>query len=477
VFVFVSGCTYKTKQNPHTTRQARRVRLFNKKFCVCIALILFLVQVVLHAPVQANAPAPFAVVPIRVMSWNVAFGQGTDAVKNYDRTASFIASYNPDLVGLCEMPASNVPLLVGLLTQKTGRVWFPHFVPKYGDIDEGNLILTPHPIVSVNARFLSADRSVAQATVKVGGRNVSFFATHFDDASSSNRTVEAGELKSWAANFAEPRIVTGDFNGGPDTPEAVSMTEGYFDAWTEAMNRGTASAYADNPVGMHTRTRRGRIDYVFYSRQNGVLSLNSARIPDIRDLGNPNVAVRLGTLDDKGVRPSDHNLVIADFNLTVDSTPAPTPTPTPTPAPTPTPTPTPAPTPTPSPTSAPVLLTDSLTNRALALHSEFMTRDPFKITSPLNFGSDKRTRVALFAMNINLFPGETESAIIARAMNSSGGVYNLPVKYVGKVAGYDWLWHVVVVLPQDPSLSGNISLTITLHDATSNAVNMAISPQ
>ena len=33
--------------------------------------------------------------------------------------------------------------------------------------------------------------------------------------------IEAGELKSWAANFAEPRIMTGDFNGGPDSCGSV----------------------------------------------------------------------------------------------------------------------------------------------------------------------------------------------------------------------------------------------------------------
>ena len=79
-------------------------------------------------------------------------------------------------------------------------------------------------------------------------------------------------------------------------------------------------------------------------------------------------------------------------------------------------------------------------------------------------------------MNVNLFSGETESAIIARATSSSGGVYDLPVKYVGKVGGYDWLWHVVVVLPQDSSLSGTITLTIALHGATSNPVTIAIAP-
>jgi len=55
-------------------------------------------------------------------------------------------------------------------------------------------------------------------------------------------------------------------------------------------------------------------------------------------------------------------------------------------------------------------------------------------------------------------------------------VYDLPVKYVGKVAGYDWLSFVIIVLPQDSSLSGNITLTFTLHGATSNPVTIAIAP-
>ncbi len=214
---------------------------------MCGSLLLCFLSFFLHANVRAEAPAPFAAVPLRVMSWNTQFGEGTDAVTNYDRTASWIASVNPDLVGLCEVPSGSIPGLVSSLINRTGRTWFYHFVPKYNGTDEGNLILTWHPIVSTNARFLSAQRSVAQATVNIGGRNVSFFATHFDDAASSNRVVEAGELKSWATNFAEPRIMTGDFNGSPDTAEASSMSESYYDSWNEAMNRGTASSYPDNP--------------------------------------------------------------------------------------------------------------------------------------------------------------------------------------------------------------------------------------
>ena len=276
---------------------------------------------------------------LRVLSWNIQFGRGTDDITNYDRLANWIANLNPDLIGLCEIPPGDAVNLVSLLTQKTGQLWFTHFVPKYPGCNEGNLILSRYPIIAVNFLFLSTSRSVAEATISVGGTNVSFFATHLDDAASSNRVAEVDQLKQWAANFSEPRIFTGDFNAGPDTPEALSMTQAYSDSWNDMVNLGTATAYADNPVGLQTRTRRGRIDYVFSSRGSSTLVPRRSKIPDTRDLNNTNVVITLGTLDDKGVRPSDHNPMTTDFDVTTASNPTPTPTPAPIPTPTPTPTP------------------------------------------------------------------------------------------------------------------------------------------
>src|SRR6185503_6047161 len=167
--------------------------------------------------------------------------------------------------------------LVSLLTQKTGRTWYSQFVPKYPGCPEGNLILSRYPLLSVGSFYLSYNRSVAQATISVGGKNINFFATHLDDASSANRYAEVGELTNWAANFAEPRIFAGDFNGGPDTSEAIRMSNSYYDSWAEALNMGTAVAYPDNPVWIQTRTRRGRLDYVFYSRGASNLVLKSTQ--------------------------------------------------------------------------------------------------------------------------------------------------------------------------------------------------------
>lgn len=269
------------------------------------------------ATVQINVSSPPqpSSATLRVLSWNIAFGKGTDNITNWDRTATWITNMNPDVAGLSEMPPDSIGTLVNLVTQKTGRTWYWHFVPKYPNCPEGNLILSKYPLLSTSARYLSYSRSVAQATLSVGGRTINFFATHLDPDSSPARYAQVGELMSWASGFSESRIFVGDFNAGPDTSESVRMTSTYYDTWMRAMSAGTAVAYPDNPIYMHTRTRRGRIDYVWYSIGSGNLFLQGTQIPDTRNLSQTNVVVTIGTLDDRGVRPSDHNPMNASFEI------------------------------------------------------------------------------------------------------------------------------------------------------------------
>jgi len=263
----------------------------------------------------AAPPPPSTTGTLRVLSYNASFGKGTDALENWDRMAQTIANINPDLAGLCEVPSTSVNTLLTLLSQKTGRSWFWYHVPKYDGTTEGNLILSKYSLISTSFRYLSGQRSVAQATVSVAGKTINFFATHLDPDSSGTRYTEVGELMSFASNFSESRIVVGDFNAGPDLSETVRMTSTYYDGWTQAMSAGTAVAYPDNPVWLQTRTRRGRIDYVYFSSGSANLFLNGTQIPDTRNLNNKNVVVLLGTADDYGVRPSDHNPMVANFSI------------------------------------------------------------------------------------------------------------------------------------------------------------------
>jgi len=147
---------------------------------------------------------------------------------------------------------------------------------------------------------------------------------------------------------------------------------------------------------------------------------------------------------------------------------------TPTPTPTPTPTATPTPTPTPTPSAAPALLTNGNSNRAISLHSSLFTAEPFTLLTPNNFSLDQRTRIALFAMNVQLLQGETLSAISVSGVDTRNISYLLPVEALTAISGFDWLSSVVVRLPEDPTLKGDLAITLTLRGLKSNTVLVGI---
>jgi endonuclease/exonuclease/phosphatase family metal-dependent hydrolase len=258
-------------------------------------------------------------VRLKVMSWNIAKSKGTDGNYNLDRTATWIANLNPDLVALCEVmrdsSGDDAQQLASLLGQKTGRTWYWFWIGKYSSSKEGNLILSKHQILDTDSKYLSYQRSVAQVKISVNGRTVNFFATHLDPDYSSRRQTQINEIQSFLSGFSESRIIAGDFNSQATTTEMLDLRTDFADAWLKAVFDQTATAYPDNTVGSGTRTRRSRIDMILYSKYTSNLSLVSAQVPDSRDLNNPNVTVLLGTRDDRGVRPSDHNIVLATFDV------------------------------------------------------------------------------------------------------------------------------------------------------------------
>jgi hypothetical protein len=129
---------------------------------------------------------------------------------------------------------------------------------------------------------------------------------------------------------------------------------------------------------------------------------------------------------------------------------------------------------TPLQSPGPILLTEADTNRVVALDSVLLTAQPFSLLNFLNFSADQRTRVMLFAANLELLQGEDPSAVSAQAVDGQNTIYPLTVEYVGNVPGYNWLSSVVVKLPENQLLSGDISLGLSRHGANSNAVVLTI---
>jgi uncharacterized protein (DUF1800 family) len=140
-------------------------------------------------------------------------------------------------------------------------------------------------------------------------------------------------------------------------------------------------------------------------------------------------------------------------------------------------------------TNAPVLISDSVSTRAIAFESVTQRPEPFRLTASTNFSSDNRTRVEIFAMNLDLLAGEIAngnvSAFSADAQDAAGVLYPLTVEYVGVVpssvdslgnitADLRGVYMIVVRLNDAMGDLGDVLVRLNLHGNASNRVRIAI---
>ena len=123
--------------------------------------------------------------------------------------------------------------------------------------------------------------------------------------------------------------------------------------------------------------------------------------------------------------------------------------------------------------NAPVLATEENSQRAIALNSIFLFRDPFAITNPAFFGTDQRTRVALFATNITLTLG---LVVTAEAVDSQQTTHQLQVEFAGSLPGFPEITQLNVKLPDGITVAGDLQLRITVNGRTSNVVLVGVKP-
>jgi len=130
-------------------------------------------------------------------------------------------------------------------------------------------------------------------------------------------------------------------------------------------------------------------------------------------------------------------------------------------------------------TNAPVLISDSASTRAIALESVTLKGEPFAITSSVKFSNDNRTRVAIFAMNLNLLAGETANgnptSFTADAEDAAHSHYPLNVEYVDQVPGFAGIYMIILRLNDNMTSNlGDVLVSLSLHTVSSNRVRVAI---
>jgi uncharacterized protein (DUF1800 family) len=130
-------------------------------------------------------------------------------------------------------------------------------------------------------------------------------------------------------------------------------------------------------------------------------------------------------------------------------------------------------------TTAPVLISESASTRAIALESVTLKGEPFAITSTVKFSNDNRTRVAIFAMNLNLLAGETANgnptSFTADAEDAAHNHYPLNVEYVDQVPGFAGVYMIILRLNDNMTSNlGDVLVSLSLHTVSSNRVRVAI---
>src|SRR5687767_1394430 len=124
--------------------------------------------------------------------------------------------------------------------------------------------------------------------------------------------------------------------------------------------------------------------------------------------------------------------------------------------------------------SRPVLFSASDSTRGVVVESVTRMNEPFSPTSTISFSTDNRTRVMLFAGNLQLAPGEGAETVTADAEDESRQVYPLSVEYVGPVPNLSWATSVVVRLNDRLGDVGDVLVRIYYKGNASNRVRVGI---
>lgn len=205
---------------------------------------------------------------LRVMTYNIHHGEGTDGKVDLARIAGAIRAERPDLVavqevdkGVARTQRRDFPAELARLTGMT-CLFTNNYNFQGGEY--GNAILSGLPVqrwTNTHLRMLHTNeqRGALQAVVTAGGRDLLFIATHIDyRRDDAERLANVEEFKEIVARHpALPVLVCGDFNDTPGSRTHRAMSERFKDTWT-AVGKGDGFTIPSTQP-------RTRIDYIWFA--------------------------------------------------------------------------------------------------------------------------------------------------------------------------------------------------------------------
>lgn len=228
---------------------------------------------------RADPEPPRSADALRVMTYNIHHGEGTDGVLDLERIATVIAGASPDLVALQEVDQDAARSGGVDQAAELGRLTGMHhaFAPfmEFEGGRYGLAILSRHPIQSTQVIALPAGRheprSALVAEVMIPGRAcVTFVCAHLDWLEGDEeRFAQAGVLLRSLED--DPSVVlAGDLNDVPGSRTLELLSETFKDAAKPRDERATYPSHAP----------REEIDFVMY--RPGYAFVGTARVLDER---------------------------------------------------------------------------------------------------------------------------------------------------------------------------------------------------
>jgi endonuclease/exonuclease/phosphatase family metal-dependent hydrolase len=252
------------------------------------------------------------------MTFNIQHGLNGAGKYDLKYAVQTIAKVNPDLVGVQEL-TRNHPYyncedqparIAEMLSAATGRQWSSAYQQEWftpsrdcqnegrgdGAETEGIGFFAPEPLGAPAITQLWNAR-LGVMTMMHRGRDVPVIVTHLAhaDTGQSDRLRQLDALIPWAVSRSGngPKVLLGDFNFSPGTPEYEKVSPHFHDAWVDGLAAGTARGRMDGITH-----KSSRIDYIFYVPAGGI---------ELRSIENIDTGTLIGT------QASDHNALVATF--------------------------------------------------------------------------------------------------------------------------------------------------------------------
>lgn len=268
------------------------------------------------APPKQFSFAPSSEDTVRVISWNVKFGQLLD---QKDRGARILKALQPDILLLQELDGDDTPEMLGtFLAESLGGSWHVHMSTGTGEKRHHQL----RSVVATKLKSVELDtenitpRKTVMANIQVRDKTITFASLHLrccggpDSEAEQQRREEAIQLRSAIDGVdSDGVIIAGDWNLVATNQPLLTVQQDDFSVVQALQPDGLLSATWSDTTSSFTP---GRLDWMLVSTD--IIKVQRGFVLDTADLDSETLK-RHHLRSGDTAKISDHLPLVADLRI------------------------------------------------------------------------------------------------------------------------------------------------------------------